>query len=181
MALALYPFRLGIKEQDYKPKKQIGFAVSNLMRNANGTLKSTVKRINNDLTNPNRNQNLSLQGILEDYNEAIEEQFAAQQGVFEMINDLKGFMSESQIKKILRDKKIKAAGNFSDTEINNLFLGRFTVPTFNRNIFKDIRKNNPEIAPYISNIRDSFLSLERAYDSTTLQTDKLQKKMSKMI
>ena len=173
MALALYPFRLGIKEQDYKPKKQIGFAVSNLMRNANGTLKSTVKRINNDLTNPNRNQNLSLQGILEDYNEAIEEQFAAQQGVFEMINDLKGFMTESQIKKILRDKKIKAAGNFSDREINNLFLGRFTVPTFNRNIFKDIRKNNPEIAPYISNIRDSFLSLERAYDSTTLQTDKL--------
>jgi hypothetical protein len=82
-------------------------------------------------------------------------------------------MTESQIKKILRDKKIKAAGNFSDREINNLFLGRFTVPTFNRNIFKDIRKNNPEIAPYISNIRDSFLSLERAYDSTTLQTDKL--------
>ena len=63
MAFALYPFRLGLKEQDYKPKKQIGFAVSNLMRNANGTLKSTAKSIKNDLSNPNVTRNLSLTRI----------------------------------------------------------------------------------------------------------------------
>jgi len=173
MALALYPFRLGIKEQDYKPKKQIGFTVSNLMRNANGTLNSTVKNIKESLTNPNLNKNLSLKGIIEDYNEAIEEQFVAQQGVFELIEDLKSFMSKSQIEKILRDKKIKAAGGFSKTEINNLLLGRFTVPKFNRSIFGDIRKNNPEIADSIPNIQDTFLALERAYANSTLQTDEL--------
>ena len=120
LGLALYPFRFGIKEQDYKPKKQIGFAVSNLMRNANGTLKGVTRNIKNNLSNPNVTRNLSLRGALKDYQEAIEEQFAAQQGVFELVNDLKSFMSEDQIKKILRDKKIKTAGGFSNIEINIL-------------------------------------------------------------
>ena len=173
MAFALYPFRLGIKEQDYKPKKQIGFAVSNLMRNANGTLKSTSRAIKNNLNNPNITRNLSLTGVIKDYNEALEEQFAAQQGVFELVNDLKSFMTEKQIRTILRDRKIKAAGGFSDLEINNIINGRFTVPTFDREVFNDIRKNNPDIAPYISNIKDSFLQLERAYEDATLQTETL--------
>jgi len=173
MGFALYPFRLGIKEQDYKPKKQIGFAVSNLMRNANGTLKSTSRAIKNNLNNPNITRNLSLTGVIKDYNEALEEQFAAQQGVFELVNDLKSFMTEKQIRTILRDRKIKAAGGFSDLEINNIINGRFTVPTFDREVFNDIRKNNPDIAPYISNIKDSFLQLERAYEDATLQTETL--------
>jgi len=172
-ALALYPFRLGLKEQDYKPKKQIGFAVSNLMRNANGTLKSTVRELKNNLSNPNVTRNLSLRGALKDYQEAIEEQFAAQQGVFELVNDLKSFMSEDQIKKILRDKKIKTAGGFSNIEINNIIKGRFTVPTLDSSFFRDVRRSNPEIAPYIQNMRDTFITLERAYKGSTLQTESL--------
>jgi len=172
-ALALYPFRLGLKEQDYKPKKQIGFAVSNLMRNANGTLKSTVRELKNNLSNPNVTRNLSLRGALKDYQEAIEEQFAAQQGVFELVNDLKSFMSEDQIKKILRDKKIKTAGGFSNLEINNIIKGRFTVPTLDSSFFRDVKRSNPEIAPYIQNMRDTFIALERAYKGSTLQTESL--------
>jgi len=173
LSIAMYPFRLGLKEQDYKPKKQIGFAVSNLMRNANGTLKSTVRELKNNLSNPNITKNLSLRGALKDYQEAIEEQFAAQQGVFELVNDLKSFMSEDQIKKILRDKKIKTAGGFSNIEINNIIKGRFTVPTLNSSFFRDVRKSNPEIAPYIQNMRDTFITLERAYKGSTLQTESL--------
>jgi len=172
-ALALYPFRLGLKEQDYKPKKQIGFAVSNLMRNANGTLKSTVREIKNNLSNPNRSKNLSLRGILEDYQEAIEEQFAAQQGVFELVNDLKSFMSEDQIKKILQDKKIKTAGGFSNTEITNIIKGRFTVPTLEKTFYRDIIKSNPEILPYYRNISNSLANLQSAYKDVTLQTESL--------
>ena len=37
-------------------------------------------------------------------------------------------MTEDQIRKILRDKKIKTAGGFSNIEINNIIKGRFTVP-----------------------------------------------------
>lgn len=173
LALAMYPFRLGLKEQDYKPKKQLGFAVSNLMRNANGTLKSTVRELKNNLSNPNVTKNLSLRGALKDYQEAIEEQFVAQQGIFELVNDLKSFMSEGQIKKILRDRKIKAAGGFSNLEINNIVKGIFTVPTIGGSFFKDVRKSNPEIAPYIQNMRDTFITLERAYKGSTLQTESL--------
>ena len=172
-ALALYPFRLGLKEQDYKPKKQIGFAVSNLMRNANGTLKSTAKSIKNDLSNPNQTRNLALTSVIQDYNEALEEQFAAQQGIFEMINDLKGFMTEKQIRDILSDKKIKAAGGFSNTEITNLINGRFTVPVFDKKSIREAATANPSIAPYVRNIQDTFLALESKYKDLTLQTDSL--------
>ena len=172
-AVAMYPFRLGLKEQDYKPKKQIGFAVSNLMRNANGTLNAVSGDIKERLSNPNNNKNLKLKNIMQDYNEAIEEQFAAQQGVFEMINDLKGFMSDAQIRKILQDKKIKSAGGFSNTEINNLMRGKFTVPVFNKQGLRDAAKNNPAISKYLANIQDTFLALEKAYEGSNLQTEEL--------
>ena len=173
LAVAMYPFRLGLKEQDYKPKKQIGFAVSNLMRNANGTLNAVSGDIKDRLSNPNNNKNIKLKNIMQDYNEAIEEQFAAQQGVFEMINDLKGFMSDAQIRKILQDKKIKSAGGFSNKEINNLMRGKFTVPVFNKQGLRDAAKNNPAISKYLNNIQDTFLALERAYEDSNLQTEEL--------
>ena len=173
LAVAMYPFRLGLKEQDFKPKKQIGFAVSSLMRNANGTLKSTVKDIKDDLSNPNMNKKIKLDNIINDYNEAIQEQFAAQQGVFEMINDLKAFMTDAEIRKILQDKKIKTAGGFSNTEINNILKGKFTVPVFNKQTLRDAAKINPAIRPYITNMQDTFLSLEKAYDNVNLQTEEL--------
>ena len=172
-AVAMYPFRLGLKEQDYKPKKQIGFAVSNLMRNANGTLNAVSGDIKDRLSNPNNNKNIKLKNIMQDYNEAIEEQFAAQQGVFEMINDLKGFMSDAQIRKILQDKKIKSAGGFSNKEINNLMRGKFTVPVFNKQGLRDAAKNNPAISKYLANIQDTFLALEKAYEDSNLQTEEL--------
>ena len=172
-AVAMYPFRLGLKEQDYKPKKQIGFAVSNLMRNANGTLNAVSGDIKDRLSNPNNNKNIKLKNIMQDYNEAIEQQFAAQQGVFEMINDLKGFMSDAQIRKILQDKKIKSAGGFSNKEINNLMRGKFTVPVFNKQGLRDAAKNNPAISKYLANIQDTFLALERAYEDANLQTEEL--------
>ena len=173
LSIAMYPFRLGLKEQDYKPKKQIGFAVSNLMRNANGTLNAVSGDIKDRLSNPNNNKNIKLKNIMQDYNEAIEEQFAAQQGVFEMINDLKGFMTDAQIRKILQDKKIKSAGGFSNKEINNLMRGKFTVPVFNKQGFRDAAKNNPAISKYLNNIQDTFLALERAYEDSNLQTEEL--------
>ena len=142
---------------EYKPKKQIGFAVSNLMRNANGTLNAVSGDIKDRLSNPNNNKNIKLKNIMQDYNEAIEEQFAAQQGVFEMINDLKGFMTDAQIRKILQDKKIKSAGGFSNKEINNLMNGKFTVPVFNKQGLRDAAKNNPAISKYLNNIQDTFL------------------------
>ena len=173
LGLALYPFRLGIKEQDYKPKKQIGFAVSNLMRNANGTLKGVTRNIKNNLSNPNVTRNLSLKGLAQDYQEAIEEQFAAQQGVFELVNDLKSFMTPVEIRKILRDRKIKAAGGFSDKEIDNIIGGTFTIPRFDSKAFSDIGKSNPALKPYLFNIQKTLNNLENQYLGKTLQTEEL--------
>ena len=58
--------------------------------------------------------------MLKDYQEAIEEQFAAQQGVYEMVMDLKLLCQLTKVKSLLRDKKIKTAGGFSNVEIENI-------------------------------------------------------------
>ena len=173
LGLALYPFRFGIKEQDYKPKKQIGFAVSNLMRNANGTLKGTTRSIKNNLSNPNVTKTLKLSGIIKDYQEAIEEQFVAQQGVHELINDLKSFMTVPEIRAILRDRKIKAAGGFSNKEIENIIDGRFTIPRFNKKELREAANNNPDIRKYVNNIQNNLNRLEDKYLDKPLQTESL--------
>ena len=109
----MYPFRLGIKEQDYKPKKQIGFTVSNLMRNANGTLNKLYSVKNIKRKKFKLIQILikiiifKIKYIMQDYNEAIEEQFVAQQGVFELIEDFKIFYDAQKLRKNITDKKKK--------------------------------------------------------------------------
>ena len=47
------------------------------------------------------------------------------------------------------------------------------MPTLDSSFFRDVRKSNPEIAPYIQNMRDTFIALERAYKGSTLQTESL--------
>ena len=41
-------------------------------------------------------------------------------------------MTVPEIRAILRDRKIKAAGGFSNKEIENIIDGRFTIPRFNK-------------------------------------------------
>jgi len=171
LSLLLYPFRLGIKEQDYKPKKQLGFAVSNLMRNANGTVNSKSRKIKDILIDPD--DNTSLNSMLKDYQEAIEEQFAAQQGVYEMVMDLKQFMSTEQVRSLLRDKKIKTAGGFSNVEIENILNGTFTAPRLDVKFFRDLGKRNPSIRKYVPTIRNSFNKLTNMYMGKPLQTEEL--------
>ena len=66
--------------------------------------------------------------MLDLYKDSVEEQFAAQQGVHELIQELSNFKSLDEIKKILKSKDIKQASGLSDKEINNLAKGIFTPP-----------------------------------------------------
>ena len=111
--------------------------------------------------------------MLKDYQEAIEEQFAAQQGVYEMVMDLKQFMSTEQVRSLLRDKKIKTAGGFSNVEIENILNGTFTAPRLDVKFFRDLGKRNPSIRKYVPTIRNSFNKLTNMYMGKPLQTEEL--------
>ena len=93
--------------------------------------------------------------------------------MYELVNDLKTFMTVPQIRAILRDKKIKTAGGFSNTEIENIIEGRFTVPRFDKKELDELAKRNPAIKPYVSTIRKSLNKIEDIYLGQTLQTESL--------
>lgn len=70
--------------------------------------------------------------MLNDLKESIEENYAAQQGVYDLITSMKDFMSIEEIRKILRSKKIKAASGLSNNEIEKVLKGQFAIPKFNQ-------------------------------------------------
>ena len=82
-------------------------------------------------------------------------------------------MTPIEISKILRDRKIKAAGGFSDKEIDKIIRGIFTVPKFDSKTFSDIGKSNPALKSYLLNIQKTLNNLENQYLGKTLQTEEL--------
>ena len=52
--------------------------------------------------------------MLDLYKDSIEEQFAAQQGVYTLVNSLLEFTSKDDVKKMLKSKEIKQAGGLSN-------------------------------------------------------------------
>ena len=164
---ALYPFGLGVKETELDPIKSLGFATSNLMSNANSDYNETTKSIRNDLLDID--SRTSLTSMLNDLKESIEENYAAQQGVYDLITSMKDFMSIEEIRKILRSKKIKAASGLSNNEIEKVLKGQFAVPKFNQSFFNELSKTRKGMYRYIPHIRAQILNLERKYQNKDLR------------
>ena len=164
---ALYPFGLGVKETELDPIKSLGFATSNLMSNANSDYNETTKIIRNDLLDID--SRTSLTSMLNDLKESIEENYAAQQGVYDLITSMKDFMSIEEIRKILRSKKIKAASGLSNNEIEKVLKGQFAIPKFNQSFFNELSKTRKGMYRYIPHIRAQILNLERKYQNKDLR------------
>ena len=82
-------------------------------------------------------------------------------------------MTVPEIRAILRDRKIKAAGGFSNKEIENIIDGRFTIPRFNKKELREAANNNPDIRKYVNNIQNNLNRLEDKYLDKPLQTESL--------
>jgi hypothetical protein len=101
------------------------------MRNANSDFNIASKTIKNRLKDTTAN--FTLKGMLDLYKDAIEEQFAAQQGSNQLVKSLsRVYASKDDILKMLRSKSIKQAGNLSDKEILGILDGRFIPPKFDK-------------------------------------------------
>ena len=170
-ALTLYPFGLGAKEIEMDPKKSLGFAVGTLMRNATSDYNDATRSIRSDLLD--EQNKTSLNSMLENLKEGIEEHYAAQQGIYKLVSSMSEFMSKEDIRKLLRSKKIKAAGSLSNKEIEMILKGRFAVPEFDQSFLKEVRQENKNIRKYIPRIRNQILKLQSKYRAKDLRDESL--------
>jgi hypothetical protein len=165
----LIPFTPASRETILNPQKQLGFAVKTLMRNANSDFNIASKTIKNRLKDTTAN--FTLKGMLDLYKDAIEEQFAAQQGINQLVRSLSEFMSKDDILKMLRSKSIKQAGNLSDKEIFGILDGRFIAPKFDTKFFKELQRDFPEMEKRTPYIATKFADLFDLYNDRSLLTE----------
>jgi len=162
----IIPFTPASRETVLNPQKQLGFAVKTLMRNANSDFNIASKTIKNRLKDTTAN--FTLKGMLDLYKDAIEEQFAAQQGINQLVKSLSEFMPQDDILKMLRSKSIKQAGNLSDKEILGILDGRFIAPKFDMKFFKQLQVDYPEMAKRTPYIATKFADLFDLYNDRSL-------------
>tara|TARA_Y100001937_G_C7071662_1_gene308678 strand:- start:51 stop:1145 length:1095 start_codon:yes stop_codon:yes gene_type:complete len=167
----MLPYNLAAKETVLNPTRQLGFAVKGLMGNANSNFNINSKAMKDRMRDTK--SNFTFKGVLELYQSGIEDQFVAQQGVYKLIQDLRKFTKDSDIRKMLSKKEIKQAGGLSNEEINNLMRGKFTPPTFDESFFKQLRKDRPELRKITPTLNAKIKQLRRFYVNEDLKEEEV--------
>ena len=129
-------FGLGTKETTVNPIKNVSFAAKTLLSNANRNNNITSSTIKQRLSA--RDANFSLQNMRKLYQEGIEEQFVAQEGIYQLYNSLLKFKSPVEAKKILMSRQVRQAGGLSKKEINLITKGKFQAPRFDKSFLENI-------------------------------------------
>lgn len=151
-----------LKEQVFDPRKQMAFTAKALTGDAKKSWSTTLSKLKTNFQDPEYSRNLPL--LLSDYNEAIEEQFMAQQGVAKLASSYLKYYGLKKTRKLLNDKYVKNAGGFSDTEIRGILANDFIPPKISDSFWKDLAKSNPEYGGNnISQLRREFNKVYRAY------------------
>ena len=90
----------GLKEEVFDPKKVLGFTLNTLNSNAKSNYNSFAKDLKDKLSDP-RSQ-FTFGDVLEDYNDILQEQFAAQAASHKLFNDMKGLIGSGKLMKHLK-------------------------------------------------------------------------------
>ena len=105
------------------------------------------------------------------YKEGLEEQFVAQEGLFQLYNSLLKFKSPIEARRILMSRQVRQAGGLSKEEINAIIKGKFKAPRFDPTFWKTYGRENPDLIKEIPRIREAFDSVYRKYNLTKLSTE----------
>ena len=158
---------LTLKEQVIDPKKQMAFTARALMGDANKKWTSTIGKLKTNLRSPDYSKDIL--GLLSDYNEALEEQYMAQQGVADLTSSYINYYGLAKTKKLLFDKEVKQAGRLSTVEINHILQNKFEAPKIPATFWSDLKTSNPEYsAGDITKIRREFNKLNKLYQNKQL-------------
>jgi len=151
-----------LKEQVFDPRKQMAFTAKALMGDANNKWRSTMRTLKNNFQDPEYSKDLVK--LLSDYNEALEGQYMAQQGVAKLASAYIKYYGVDKTRKLLNDKFVKNAGGLSATEIRSILQNDFMPPQIPDMFWKDLAKSNPEYGGNnISHLRREFNKVYRAY------------------
>ena len=162
-------FGLGTKETTVNPIKNVSFAAKTLLSNANRNNNITSSTIKERLSA--RDANFSLQNMRKLYQEGIEEQFVAQEGIYQLYNSLLKFKSPVEAKKILMSRQVRQAGGLSKKEINLITKGKFQAPRFDKSFWETYARENRDLVIQIPRLRNAFDSIYRKYNLKNLSTE----------
>ena len=162
-------FGLATKETVVNPVKNVSFAAKALLSNANRNNNITISNIKQKLSD--RQANFSLKNMQDAYKEGLEEQFVAQEGLFQLYNSLLKFKSPIEARRILMSRQVRQAGGLSKEEINAIIKGKFKAPRFDPTFWKTYGRENPDLIKEIPRIREAFDSVYRKYNLTKLSTE----------
>jgi hypothetical protein len=155
-------FSMTLREQVFDPRKQMAFTAKTLMGDAKKSWSTTMGTLKNNFRDPEYSKNVV--SLLSDYNEALEEQYVAQQGVAKLASSYIKYYGVKKTRKLLNDKYVKNAGGFSETEIRSILANDFMPPQVPDQFWKDLAKSNPEYGGNnISKLRREFNKVYRAY------------------
>ena len=167
--LPMAPFNLSIKEREFDPQKQMAFTIKNLLGDSNKNWNRSTSDIRKRLQDTDLQ--FDLKGLLEKYNEALEEQYVSQQGVNQLIRSYEKYYGLSGVRNLIHRKVVKEAGGLSNKEINNLIRNRFTPSILPKTFWAKLIKSNPEIRREIPRYRTEFNKIYRQYLNRELSKD----------
>lgn len=90
----------GLKEEVFDPKKILGFTLNTLNSNAKANYNSFAKDLRDKLSDPRIK--LTFSDVLEDYDDILKEQFAAQAASHKLFKDMEGLVGRGQLMKHLK-------------------------------------------------------------------------------
>ena len=121
----------GLKEEVFDPKKVLGFTLNTLNTNAKSNYNSFAKDLKDKLSDPRTGT--TFEDVLEDYNDILQEQFAAQAASHKLFKDMEGLIGSGKLM-----KHLKSLGLSSVVPSNK------KLPTVLRGISNPVSKARPK-------------------------------------
>lgn len=165
----------GMREETFDPVKIMGYTLHSLKRNNEGNWNHLKRDLGNKLADPA--YNLTAESVLKDYEQSLKTQYAYQQGLKKLYEDMQNFMPKHEVQKTLNSFGMRGVKP-SKKEMNAALSGRFNPlllsedQEFWTNINKAlIEKTGTSSLKEFGVLRSNLRNLENFYKQRNLKED----------
>ena len=165
----------GLKEEVFDPKKILGFTLNTLNSNAKANYNSFAKDLRDKLSDPRIK--LTFSDVLEDYDDILKEQFAAQAASHKLFKDMEGLVGRGQLMKHLKSLGLSSVVP-SNKKLVTILNGRANPTSKARprkfwlDLNRDLReKTGFNYSKSLAKLRQQMIYLENKYIGADLRVD----------
>ena len=165
----------GLKEEVFDPKKILGFTLNTLNSNAKANYNSFARDLRDKLSDPRIK--ITFSDVLEDYNEILQEQFAAQAASHKLFKDMDGLITRNQLLKHLQSLGLSSVVP-SNKKLPTILDGRAhpTSKARPRKFWLDMNRDLTEktgldYSRSLAKLRQQMINLENKYLGADLKID----------